>query len=131
MKYMGARQDIEKYLGQWLELTQAEAGAIESSEWAEVRKIQSTKAALQKSLTAARERLMEETGGLLMPKAEDPLRAQIGKLVSRESRNADLAAAKLQSARAEQEKRAESLRNLRRLQRSYGRRLDAAWDSVS
>jgi hypothetical protein len=129
---MNARQDIEKYLGQWFELTQAEAGAIQSAEWTEVREIQSAKAALQKSLTAARERLMaEENSGLLAPGADEPLRAELGRLVSQESRNAELVAAQMRRARAEQEKRAESLRNLRRLQRSYGRRLDAAWQSYS
>jgi hypothetical protein len=129
---MNARQDIEKYLGQWFELTQAEAGAIQSAEWTEVREIQTAKAALQKSLTAARERLMaEENSGLLAPGADGPLRAEVGKLVSQESRNAELLAAQIRRARAEQEKRAESLRNLRRLQRSYGRRLDTAWQSYS
>ena len=129
---MNARQDIEKYLGQWFELTQAEAGAIQSAEWTEVREIQAAKAALQKSLTAARERLMaEENSGLLATAADEPLRAEVGKLVSQESRNAELLAAQMRRARAEQEKRAESLRNLRRLQRSYGRRLDTAWQSYS
>jgi hypothetical protein len=129
---MNARQDIEKYLGQWFELTQAEAGAIQSAEWTEVREIQTAKATLQKSLTAARERLMaEENSGLLMPGTDAPLRAEVGKLVSQESRNAELLAAQMRRARAEQEKRAESLRNLRRLQRSYGRRLDTAWQSYS
>jgi hypothetical protein len=129
---MKARQDIEKFLGQWLELTQAEAGAIQTAEWTEVREIQSAKAELQKSLTAARERLMaEESGGMFAPKADDPLQAELGRLVSRENRNAELLAAQMRRVRAEQEKRAESLRNLRRLQRSYGRRLDAAWQSYS
>jgi hypothetical protein len=129
---MNARHDIEKFLGQWLELTQAEAGAIESAEWSEVQEIQSTKAALQKSLSAARERLMaEESGPLLAPKNDDPLRLEVGRLVSQENRNAELLAAQMRRARAEQEKRAEALRNLRRLQRSYGRRLDAAWQTYS
>jgi hypothetical protein len=129
---MKARHDIEKFLGQWFELTQAEAGAIQTSEWTEVREIQSAKAELQKSLTAARERLMAECGGgLPAPANTDPLRMDLGRLVSLENRNAELLAAQMRRARAEQEKRAESLRNLRRLQRSYGRRLDAAWQSYS
>jgi hypothetical protein len=129
---MKARQEIEKFLGRWFELTQAEAGAIQTAEWTEVREIQSAKAELQKSLTAARERLMkEESGGLLASTPDDPLRAKLGRLVSRESRNAELLAAQMRRVREELEKRAESLRNLRRLQRSYGRRLDAAWQSYS
>jgi hypothetical protein len=129
---MRARHDIEKFLGQWFELTQAEAGAIQTAEWTEVRDIQFAKSELQKSLSAAREKLMaEENGGLLAPKTDDPLRKELGRLVSQESRNAELLAAQMRRARAEQEKRAESLRNLRRLQRSYGRRLDAAWQSYS
>jgi hypothetical protein len=129
---MRARHDIEKFLGQWFELTQAEAGAIQTAEWTEVRDIQFAKAELQKSLSAAREKLMaEENGGLLAPKTDDPLRKELGRLVSQENRNAELLAAQMRRARAEQEKRAESLRNLRRLQRSYGRRLDAAWQSYS
>ena len=124
---MGARQDIERFLSQWFELTQAEAGAIESAEWAELREIQSAKAALQKSLSAARERLMaEETAGLFEAAVDIPLRAEIGRLVSHENRNAELLAAQMRRAQAEQVKRAESLRNLRRLQRSYGRRLSTA-----
>jgi hypothetical protein len=129
---MRAKQDIEKYLGQWFELTQAEAGAIQSAEWAEVREIQSAKAALQKSLSAARERLMTEEGvDSLMPKSTDPLRVELGRLASLESRNEELVATQMRQARVEMEKRAEALRNLRRLQRSYGRRLDAAWQSFS
>ncbi len=129
---MKARQDIEKYLSQWFELTQAEAGAIQTSEWTEVREIQSAKAELQKSLTAARERLMaEDDGGLLPAKTNDPLRLELGRLASLETRNSELVAAQMRRARSEQEKRAESVRNLRRLQRSYGRRLDAGWQSYS
>ena len=129
---MRARHDIEKFLGQWFELTQAEAGAIQTAEWTEVRDIQFAKAELQKSLSAARERLMtEENGGMLAPKTDDPLRTEIGRLVSQENRNAELLAAQMRRVREELEKRAESLRNLRRLQRSYGRRLDAAWQSYS
>lgn len=129
---MKARHDIEKFLGRWFELTQAEAGAIQTSEWTELREIQSAKAELQKSLTAARERLMAEDGnGSLAPKNTDPLRLELGRLASLESRNEAMLAAQMRQARVEQEKRSESLRNLRRLQRSYGRRLDAAWQSYS
>jgi hypothetical protein len=122
---MSARQDIERFLGQWFELTQAEAGAIRSAEWTEVREIQTAKAALQKSLSAARERLMaEETGNLFDLGPNDHLHVQVGRLVSHENRNADLVAVQVRRARAEQQKRVESLRNLRRLQRSYGRHSD-------
>jgi hypothetical protein len=118
---MSARQDIERFLAQWFELTQAEAGAIQSAEWAEVREIQTTKAALQKSLSEARERLMaEETAGPLAIGPDDRLRAQVGRLVSHENRNAELVVAQVRRARSEQQKRSEALRNLRRLQRSYG-----------
>lgn len=129
---MSARQDIEKFLGQWFELTQAEAGAIQSAEWAEVREIQTAKAALQKSLSEARERLMaEETAGLLAIGPNDNLRMQLGRLVSHENRNADLVVAQARRARADQQKQTETLRNLRRLQRSYGRSEDPGWKSYS
>src|SRR5579863_10684110 len=98
---MSARQDIERFLGQWFELTQAEAGAIQSAEWAEVREIQAAKAALQKSLTEARERLMaEETAGLFAIGLNDNLRTTLGRLVSHENRNAELVAAQARRARA-------------------------------
>jgi hypothetical protein len=129
---MSARQDIERFLGQWFELTQAEAGAIQSAEWTEVREIQTAKAALQKSLSEARERLMaEETAGLLDFGPNDHLRAQLGRLVSHENRNADLVAVQVRRARTEHQKRAEALRNLRRLQRSYGPRAEDGWKSYS
>ncbi len=129
---MSARQDIERFLGQWFELTQAEAGAIQSAEWAEVREIQTAKAALQKSLSAARERLMtEETAGLFAIGPNDLLRTQVARLVSHENRNADLVVTQARRARAEQQKRTDALRNLRRLQQSYGRSEDAGWKSRS
>jgi hypothetical protein len=128
---MNAQQDIEKFLGQWLELTEAEAGAIQSSKWGKVREIQTGKAALQRSLTAARERWLAENLGMLAPAAEHPLRMEVARLVSLENRNADLLTAQMRRAQAEKESRAEALRNLRRLERSYGRRMDKAWETYS
>jgi hypothetical protein len=116
---MTARQDIEKYLGQWLELTQEEAGAIQLSKWKQLREIQSAKESLKSSLSAARERMLTEIGSWIGT-AIEPLRAEVGRLASLEGRNAALLTAKMKKARVEQEKRVEAQRNLRRLRRSYG-----------
>lgn len=128
---MSAQQDIEKHLAEWFELTQAEAGAIQSSKWMRVREIQSGKAALQQLLSAARNRWLAENMGVPSPAAERPLRAEVARLVSLETRNAELVTAQMRRALAEREARAEALRNLKRLERSYGRRSGKAWETYS
>ena len=50
---MSALQDISKLLGEWLEFTEAETAAIQSSAWLSLREIQKAKSGLQTSITAA------------------------------------------------------------------------------
>ena len=125
---MSARQDMAVLLEQWLQFTEAEGVAIESAAWSRVREIQSRKAALKKSLAEVELRWLRENSSAV-PK---PFRAEVGRLISLETRNADLLAAQLRRAQAEQESLNDATRNLHKIQRSYVRRqLPAAWQSYS
>jgi hypothetical protein len=125
---MSARQDLAVLLEQWFQFTQAEGAAIESAAWAEVREIQARKAALQKALAEVELRLGRENSGA----ARNTFRATVGRLISLEARNAELLAAQLRRARAQQESLNEAERNLHKIQRSYVRRsVPTAWQSYS
>ena len=115
---MSARQDIEKYLGEWQRLTQAEALAIDSAAWPRVTQVQSAKSSLRDSLTAALEQFAAETGGPLP--ADHPLRLEASRLMSLESRNAALLAEQFRRAETKKKALTDSLQNLRRLRKAYG-----------
>jgi hypothetical protein len=67
--------------------------------------------------------------GNLAPK---PFRAEIGRLISLEARNAELLAAQMRRARAQQETVDNAWRNLRKIQRSYVRKpAPTAWQCYS
>jgi hypothetical protein len=116
---MSARQDLDEFLGEWRRLTQAEAAAIQSASWSGVAAIQSAKSALQQSLSDALKRLVAETGSPLP--ANHPLRAEAGRLISLENRNADLLAEQIRHAEARMKSQSGVLLNLRRLHLTYGR----------
>jgi hypothetical protein len=112
---MSARQDIGRLLEQWLQLTKAEATAIQAADWSAVAKIQTSKAALQKALEAERQGRMLYRRG---PEA-DAIQAKIARLISLESRNAELIAAQQLRARAEQSALEQTRRTLHKVKRSY------------
>ena len=127
---MNSRQEVDQLLGQWFRLTQAEAGAIQSASWPSVGEIQSAKAELQKSLTRALKQWTAENGRRSMP-ADHPFHADVSRLISLETRNAELVAVQMRRAQLEKEMRAEGLRNLRRLRRSYGNKSAKTWEACS
>ena len=125
---MSARQDMAVLLEQWLEFTQAEGIAIESAAWSQVREIQARKAALQKSLAEVERSWRRENSGAV----QKPFRAEVGRLISLETRNAELLSAQLRRAEAEQESLNDAALNLHKIQRSYVRQpLPTAWQSYS
>jgi hypothetical protein len=117
---MAARQEMADLLDQWLQLTHAEAGAIQSAKWPSLKEIQAAKISLQKRLTQTREKWESENSGeTLAGLVKHPFRAEIGRLLSLETRNADLLAAKLRKAHAQRESLNEAARNLRNVHQSY------------
>lgn len=127
---MSAHRDITELLGEWLRLTQAEGGAIQSAEWPALRAIQSAKLELQTALDSALSRWSRETGQ--SPRSpENPFRGTVSHLLSLESRNALLLSAQVSRLLLEKQKSADGLRNLRRLRRSYVHRPETAWESYS
>jgi hypothetical protein len=127
---MSARQDVDDLLGRWRQLTEAEAGAIQSAAWPDVGSIQSAKTVLQGSLDTALAQWTLENGlGSVPP--DHPFREEVNRLLSLETRNAELLAAQFQRVERERISRAEALRNLHRLRRSYGPKRRNGWESYS
>jgi hypothetical protein len=125
---MSARQDIGRLLDQWLQLTKAEAAAIQAAAWSKLAQIQSDKAALQQALDAERQRYIQPRGVVESPAVQ----AQVARLVSLEARNAELLAAQQLRARAEQSALEQSKRTLRKVRRSYNQPgTTSAWEGYS
>jgi serine phosphatase RsbU (regulator of sigma subunit) len=116
---MSARQDMAMLLGQWLEFTLAESSAIAAAAWSRVHEIQASKAELQRTMIDTQERWAKENPhGENSPSAY-PFRAEVARLISLESRNAELVAAQQRRARARQEIMEQVQRNLRKIRGSY------------
>jgi hypothetical protein len=129
---MSARQEIADLLEQWLQLTQAEAGAIQSETWPSLQEIQAAKMCLQKRLTQAREKWEAENPGRVLAAAgKHPFYAEMGRLVSLETRNGELLAAKLRRVHAERESLNEAARNLRNVHQSYVLKQEGVWNCYS
>jgi hypothetical protein len=127
---MSAEQDIARLLGEWRELTRAEGVAIQSANWNTVQEIQSRKSDLQKSLATAEANWVAENSA--NQSAPKPFRAEVARLISLEARNADLLAAQMRRARAQQETLKQAWRNLRKIQRSYvAKSAPTAWQCYS
>jgi hypothetical protein len=129
---MSARQAIADLLEKWLQLTQAEAAAIQSETWPSLREIQAAKACLQKRLTQAREKWeAENPGKVLAGPGKHPFCAELGRLLSLETRNGELLASKLRRAHAERESLNEAARNLRNVRQSYALKPEGVWNCYS
>ncbi len=129
---MTARQEIADLLEHWLQLTHAEAAAIGSAKWQSLKQIQAAKACLQKRLTQARETwLAEYPSKAVAAPGKHPFHAEMGRLLSLETRNAVLLTAKLQRARAQRESLNEAARNLRNVRRSYAPKPSGVWNCCS
>jgi len=117
---MAARQEMADLLDQWLQLTHAEAGAIQSATWPSLKDIQAAKVTLQKRFNQTREKWESENSGKTsQDTVNNPFRAEIGRLLSLETRNAGLLAAKLRRAHAQRESLNEAARNLRNVHQTY------------
>jgi predicted ATPase len=126
---MSARQEIAGLLEQWLELTQAEAAAIRSETWPSLKEIQAAKTSLQKRLSEAREKWASESPGEAFACAcKHPFFAEIARLLSLETRNAELLAARLRRACAKRESMNEAARNLRNVRQSYVVKPAGVWN---
>jgi len=127
---MSAHHEVNSLLAQWLQLTQSEADAIQSAAWNRVSDLQTAKASLQSSLTAALQHWTFENGRAELS-GDHPFRAQVSRLLSLESRNAQLVATQVRRAHLEMEQRADGLRNLRRLRQSYVHKSDGGLEWYS
>jgi hypothetical protein len=87
---MNPTENASSLLQQWLEMTRAEAEAIQSSAWQRIAEIQSRKASLRQPLTEAFQHWNP---------GELPFRADLGRLIALESRNAQALTDRLQKAR--------------------------------
>jgi hypothetical protein len=117
---MNAQQETAKILEQWLQLSQAEAGAIQRAAWADLKEIQAAKTHLQKDLAQARKKWeAENAGNTLSNSGKHPFHAELGRLISLATRNGELLAAQLRRAHAKRDSLNEAIRNLRKVQRSY------------
>ncbi len=123
---------MAKLLEQWLQLTHAEAGAIQSAAWPALREIQAAKASLQKSVAKSGEKWHAENPDKTMPSGnQHPFRAELSRLISLESRNSELLAAQLHRAHARRESLENAFRNLRKIQRTYTSRPNTGLDRYS
>ncbi|HZQ45842.1 MAG TPA: hypothetical protein VFC07_02425 [Verrucomicrobiae bacterium] len=130
---MSTQQEMAKLLEQWLRLTEAEAGAIQSAAWLVLREVQAAKTSLQSRLAQAREKWeLENPGhGSKTGPVLHPFHAELGRLLSLETRNGELLAAQVRRAQAEKESLKETVRNLRNVQRTYASKPQGAWNCYS
>jgi len=113
---MDHRQHIAAVLKQWLEMTHAESHAIQSGNWAELRKIQASKAALRPPLGQAIEQWRAANPA---EAAANPFRAEVADLLSLEAQNGNVLAARKHRAQAKKRLLEQALFNLRRVRSSY------------
>jgi hypothetical protein len=106
-------------LERWLTLTQDEAVAIQDAAWMRVTEIQAGKAALQQLIIDVHERWEKENPRDLIHPETHPFRAQLGRLISLESRNAELVAVQRRRALVQQQVVEQAGRNLRKVRSSY------------
>jgi flagellar biosynthesis/type III secretory pathway chaperone len=113
---MDHRQSIAAILKQWLEVTHAEAQAIQAGDWPALRTIQANKAKLRPPLSQTVEQWRAENPA---EAAAHPFRAEVTQLLALETQNGNLLAAR--QHRAHQKKRLleQALFNLRRVRSTY------------
>jgi hypothetical protein len=113
---MDPRQRIAAVLKQWLEMTHAESQAIQSGDWAALRKIQTAKAALRPPLGEAVEQWRAANPA---EAAANPFRAEVTELLALETQNSNLLAARKHRAHAKKRLLEQALFNLRRVRSTY------------
>jgi hypothetical protein len=119
---MTAPTKLDDLLHRWLEITEKETEAIRHGDWDSVARHQQQKRYLQAEISRT-----TDLGGLLPPR----LRALVGRLKFLERRNAELIGERRRLALSRRAELDCSLRNLRRLGRSYAAAAVACWQSYS
>jgi hypothetical protein len=115
---MDHRRHIAAILKQWLEMTHGESQAIRSGDWAALRKVQAAKAELRQHLGQALEQWRAENPGEAASNP-NPFRAEVAELLSLETQNGHILAARKQRAREKKRLLEQALFNLRRVRSSY------------
>jgi hypothetical protein len=113
---MNAGPNLDGILDQWLDLTRAEAAAIQASNWGSLEQIQARKSSLQQPLADVFARFTASGAELT-----ETLREKAGRIISLLTRNGEVLAAQLRRARARQESFDQVSRTLNRIQQSYAR----------
>ena len=114
---MSARQEIQELYEKWVALTEEEGFYIMERDWERVRRAQSGKAQLQVAITEAHGRWRIESPGSDF--SESPFRAQIGKLISLENRNAAFLSDVRKQCESERQRLEQSQQNLHRVRKAY------------
>src|SRR5580692_972169 len=129
---MTAQQEMAGLFERWLKLTQAEAGAIENAAWSALKEIQAAKDSLKKLLSDVKQRWNSENPRRAScPPEENPFHPVICRLLSMETRNAELLAAKISQAQAEKKSLDEAARNLHNIRQSYAAKPNGRWTCYS
>jgi hypothetical protein len=129
---MTAQQEMAGLFERWLKLTQAEAGAIENAAWSGLKEIQAAKDSLQKLLSDVKQRWNSENPRRASsPPEESPFYPVICRLLSMETRNAELLAGKIRQAQAEKKSLDDAARNLQNISKSYAKKTNGMWTCYS
>jgi hypothetical protein len=125
---MDLRQHIAAILKRWLEMTHAENQAIRAGDWPALRKTQEAKAILRETLG----QVIEKWKSASPEEARSRLfRDEVAKLLSLETRNSDLLAARKRQAEEKKVLLEQALYNLRRIRSSYARTANPTSHSYS
>jgi hypothetical protein len=129
---MTAQQEMAGLFERWLKLTQAEAGAIENAAWSALGEIQAAKDSLQKLLSDVKLKWNSENPRRASsPPEENPFYPVICRLLSMETRNAELLASKINEARATKKSLDDAVRNLQNIRQSYAVKPAGLWTCYS
>ncbi len=131
---MNTRHKPAGLLEQWFQLTQGEAKAILLGDWSSVREIQVAKSKLREPITELRDKWEDENSGAALPgSGREAFCRAVARLISLETRNGELLAARLRRTRLESESLDQALLNLRNIRRSYSRNRKPAtvWTTYS
>jgi hypothetical protein len=125
---MDPRQRIAAILKQWLEGTHAESQAIQSGDWAALRKIQSAKAELRLPLGKAVEQWRARNPA---EAAANPFRSEVSQLLALETQNGNILAARKHRAQEKKRLLEQALFNLRRVRSIYAKPARTVLNSYS
>jgi hypothetical protein len=113
---MNPRQRISAIFKQWLQMTHAEAQAIQTGDWPALRRVQAAKAELRDPLSQAVDQWRMENP---QEAAAKPFRDEVGQLLALETQNGNLLAARKHRAHEKKRLLEQALFNLRRVRSTY------------